>query len=127
MLFVDYLQQRSGWVSLKQVVDDLGLPRRFLAQIASKLVHAGLIESKEGVSGGYKLKKTIDKISLYDFLKVFEGDLRLVKCTSDTYECRFEHICSHKRHWKNTLKKQFIQMIGDMSIAQALNKNYVKS
>lgn len=51
------------------------VPANFLAQILGELRNAGLITSKRGIQGGYMLARSPDQISLYDIIKVIDGEL----------------------------------------------------
>ncbi|MDO8609480.1 MAG: Rrf2 family transcriptional regulator [bacterium] len=105
ILFVSYLYSRKEkFVPLSDLIRDTQLPNRFMARIAASLVRNKIIESKEGKVGGYKVSKKIDSISLYDFLKIFEGDLALTKCSIDPdYRCKWYESCMHKSFLRHTL------------------------
>ncbi len=51
------------------------VPANFLAQILGELRNGGLVISKRGIQGGYALAKPADQISLYDIIKVIDGEL----------------------------------------------------
>lgn len=50
------------------------VPANFLAQILGKLRTGGLITSRRGNLGGYKLARPPDEISLHDIMLAVEGD-----------------------------------------------------
>jgi Rrf2 family protein len=50
------------------------VPANFLAQILSELRNGGLVISKRGIQGGYALARAPDQISLYDIVKVIDGE-----------------------------------------------------
>ena len=49
-------------------------PANFLAQILGKLRTHGLITSRRGNLGGYRLARPADEISLYDIMMATEGE-----------------------------------------------------
>lgn len=51
------------------------VPANFLAQILGELRNGGLIISKRGIQGGYALARPPDHISLFDIMKVIDGEL----------------------------------------------------
>lgn len=51
------------------------VPANFLAQILGELRNGGLITSKRGIQGGYALARAPEQISLYDIMKVIDGEL----------------------------------------------------
>lgn len=52
-----------------------GIPANYLVQILSELRNGGLINSRRGKQGGYVLSRPPEKITLYDIVKLIEGDL----------------------------------------------------
>jgi Rrf2 family protein len=50
------------------------VPANFLAQILGELRNGGLVTSKRGIQGGYALARAPDQISLYDIVKVIDGE-----------------------------------------------------
>jgi Rrf2 family protein len=51
------------------------VPANYLVQILSELRNGGLITSRRGKHGGYVLSRPPEKITLYDIVKLIEGDL----------------------------------------------------
>jgi Rrf2 family protein len=51
------------------------VPANYLVQILSELRNGGLIMSRRGKQGGYVLSRPPEKITLYDIVKLIEGDL----------------------------------------------------
>jgi Rrf2 family protein len=109
LLMLEYLKDKKNYTSLIEIVDKLKLPKRFLARIASKLVSARILLSREGKIGGYLLNPKIKSLTLYDYLKIFEGDLALTKCFDKDYQCQWEKNCFHKKFFNHKLRKTFIE------------------
>jgi Rrf2 family protein len=51
------------------------VPANYLVQILSELRNGGLIISRRGKQGGYALAKRPEEVSLYDIVKLIEGDV----------------------------------------------------
>lgn len=68
------------YLPLSRVAGNTNLSPLFLKHIASSLVSKGLIVSKEGVDGGYRLSKSPEKISVADILKAVSGDIIIPAC-----------------------------------------------
>jgi Rrf2 family protein len=103
ILFVSYLMGRKRYVPLSELIKETKLPQRFLARIAAQLVKNKIVESREGKIGGYRLSKKINKVTLYDYLKIFEGDLALAKCQAPDYDCPWDKVCHHKSFLRHQL------------------------
>jgi Rrf2 family protein len=51
------------------------IPLRFLENILLQLRHAGIIESRRGADGGYKLARSPEEITLADVIRAIDGPL----------------------------------------------------
>jgi Rrf2 family protein len=51
------------------------IPLRFLENILLTLRHAGIVESRRGADGGYRLAKPADEITLADVIRAIDGPL----------------------------------------------------
>lgn len=52
-----------------------GVPANYLVQILSELRNGGLILSRRGKQGGYALARSPEEITLYDIVKLIEGEV----------------------------------------------------
>jgi Rrf2 family protein len=51
------------------------IPLRFLENILLQLRHAGIVESRRGADGGYRLARPASEISLADVIRAIDGPL----------------------------------------------------
>src|SRR5881409_1840570 len=77
-------------VRIQTISDQQKIPKRFLEQILNDLKSAGLVESRRGVAGGYRLARRPQEISLASVIRHIEGALAPVSCVSQ----RFYEKCS---------------------------------
>lgn len=68
-----YLAKNGQTLSSTKLAASLGISHRYLLQISSKLRAAGFILAVRGPSGGLKIFKNPDEISLYDVILKMEG------------------------------------------------------
>ena len=68
-----YLAKNGQTLSSTKLAVSLGISHRYLLQISSKLRAAGFILAVHGPSGGLKIFKNPDEISLYDVILSMEG------------------------------------------------------
>lgn len=104
-------QPASVHASLRQLSRDHHLPYKFLSHIALSLKSAGIITSKEGLKGGYRLQHSPSQINLYRVLTALEGPLALTPCLKG-FACSRKATCSHyhliaklSHHLISTLKQ----------------------
>lgn len=60
---------------IEELAEIEAVPANYLVQILSELRNGGLISSRRGKQGGYLLARAPEKITLYDIVKLIEGDL----------------------------------------------------
>ena len=77
-------------VRIQTISDQQNIPKRFLEQILNDLKSAGVVQSKRGVSGGYRLARPPEEITLAVVIRHIEGALAPVSCVSE----RFYEKCS---------------------------------
>lgn len=68
-----YLAKNGQTLSSTKLAASLGISYRYLLQISSKLRAAGFILAVRGPSGGLKIFKNPEEISLYDVILSMEG------------------------------------------------------
>jgi Rrf2 family protein len=66
---------REEWAQIGDIATTCGIPRKYLEQVLLDLKGGGLLESKKGQGGGYRLSRSPDQISIGQVLEVIQGDL----------------------------------------------------
>lgn len=74
------------------------MPHKFLELILLELKNKGVLQSKKGKGGGYRLALPPEKISLGGVIRMIEGPLAPLPCVSQSAyqrcaECKDEHTC----------------------------------
>jgi len=77
-------------VPIQTIATQQNIPRRFLEQILHGLKGAGLVESRRGITGGYRLARPPAQISLASIIRQVDGAIAPVSCVSQ----RFYEKCS---------------------------------
>jgi len=103
ILLISSIYKKNKLVNLSELIKETKLPKRFLARIAADLVKSKLLISREGKNGGYLISENIKTISLYDYLKIFNDDISVCSCADDSYDCKFEDLCTQKSILKNII------------------------
>jgi Rrf2 family protein len=75
-------------VRIQTISDQQNVPKRFLEQILNDLKSAGVVESRRGVAGGYRLRLPPEQISLALVIRHIEGPLAPVSCVSEKFYSR---------------------------------------
>ncbi|HZR18809.1 MAG TPA: Rrf2 family transcriptional regulator [Verrucomicrobiae bacterium] len=89
-LLVLGLEYGDSVVRIQTISEHQNIPKRFLEQILNDLKSAGVVQSRRGVAGGYRLAKPPEEITLAVIVRHVEGALAPVSCVSE----RFYEKCS---------------------------------
>lgn len=81
----------KGTLMINQIAESEKIPKRFLESILLELKKNGYLDSKLGKNGGYFLMKEPKSINLLEIVRLFEGSIAMLKCTSEKF---YEH-CDH--------------------------------
>ena len=89
----------QGTLMINEIAETELIPKRFLEAILLELKNNGFLTSKLGKKGGYALNKSPEEINLLEIVRLFEGAVALLPCTSTKYyeaceNCRNERKCS---------------------------------
>ena len=68
MAFLIRPHARDQWAQIASIAETCNIPRKYLEQVLLDLKNAGLVESKKGQHGGYRLSRRPDEISLGEVL-----------------------------------------------------------
>jgi Rrf2 family cysteine metabolism transcriptional repressor len=72
-------------VRIQAIADEQRIPKRFLEQILNDLKDAGVVTSRRGVQGGYRLARPPEDISLAEIIRHIDGPLAPVSCVSEKF------------------------------------------
>jgi len=76
-----------------------GTPDSFLAKVLQQLVQAGMITSRRGSGGGFRLAITPEAISLLDVIEAIEGPTQLNACLEPGPSCERKSWCAAHAVW----------------------------
>jgi Rrf2 family protein len=81
----------KGSLMINEIAQSEYIPKRFLEAILLELKKNGYLNSKLGKKGGYYLIKNPKDINLLEIVRLFEGTIALLPCTSEKYYAPCEH------------------------------------
>ncbi len=103
------LKGTSAPVLLREISENLGIPHPFLSKILQKLVHAGILSSHRGASGGFTLAQDSKTIRLQDIADSVDGPTPLTECLLGFGWCSQGEPCVIHDH--GTTAKQLVRTL----------------
>lgn len=116
-----YIASCSKPVKLKDIAEELGASEAHLSKVLQWLVKSKMITSTRGPSGGFILKKDINKLTLYEIYEAMEGPIENEKCPLKRPKCPFKK-CLFQDLIRN-MSKEFRNYLENHTLADFLKIN----
>jgi len=119
-LLVLGLNYKQSVLRIQSISQQQNIPQRFLEQILNDLKSAGVVESKRGVAGGYRLARPPEDISLATVIRHIEGALAPVSCVSEQFyekcSCPDEARCAIRSVMKEA-RDAVVKVVEKLTVA----------
>ena len=90
----------EGYIPLKEIAEAEGISQKYLETIMSTLSKAGFVDAVHGKGGGYRLNRSPEDYTVGSILKLTEGSLSAVSCTTQgAAACSRTECCQAKPMW----------------------------
>jgi len=90
-----YLHLRSpDKVTAKEVSDQLNISFDVVARVLQALAQKGVLNSEQGVSGGYRLTLGLQNLTLHHLIEIIDGPSSIVKCITEVGACDIQDSCN---------------------------------
>jgi len=120
-LLVLGLNYERDVVRIQTISEEQNIPKRFLEQILGDLKSAGIVQSKRGVAGGYRLARPPEQITLASIVRHIEGALAPVSCVSERFyekcSCPDESRCAIRSVMKE-IREAVVKIADRVTIAE---------
>lgn len=87
-------------IELSIIAGEYDIPRHFLSKILQQLVKGKLLNSMKGPSGGYKLARPPEEITLIEIVEVIDGLDVFYECGIGLKQCDDEDPCPFHEDYK---------------------------
>jgi len=103
------------------------IPHKFLEKILLQLKQKGILESKVGRQGGYRLKRSPDKIMVGEIVRLLEGKVAPIPCVSKAsyercFDCEDEKTCEIRRVMQ-LVREAMVKILDHTSLSDAVHRN----
>lgn len=120
--------QPSGTLVPKQeITKNQDIPPHFLSKIMRGLVVRGLVESRIGLKGGFRLARPGATISIREVYEAVEGPLSVMECIEhgESY-CWFSPVCAQISIWARA-QSLLASYLATVSIADIADQQGLKT
>jgi Rrf2 family protein len=120
-LIVLGLNYSESVVTIQTISAAQNIPKRFLEQILNDLKAAGILESRRGITGGYRLRRAPEEVTLAEVVRLLEGPLAPVGCVSEKFyekcSCPNEEKCGIRSIMKE-VRDAIVKVLETVTVAQ---------
>jgi len=105
-------------VSTREISAAWKVPVKYLEQILKTLKEAGIVDSRVGLGGGYRLTRPASLITAGEVIRILDGRIAPFSCVSETeyVPCEFEIDCGLKTLWART-RQAILSVVDHTTIA----------
>ena len=119
-VMLDMAKHGDGeWQCLNDIARRQQLSKKYLECIMASLIHANLVESAQGKSGGYRLTRPPADYPVGEILRAAEGNLSPVSCQAEEASCGHSCDCDARLFWQG-LEDQINAYIDGHTLAQLM-------
>lgn len=117
----------KGTLMINEIAESEKIPKRFLEAILLELKKNGYLDSKLGKHGGYYLLKRPEEVNLLEIIRLFEGSIAYLQCTSEKYyksceHCKDEETCTIRRTFDD-IRTYTFNKLAETSLADLVLNN----
>ena len=121
-VMVDLARRGEEYVPLKEIAEAENISQKYLESIMTALSKGGFVDAVHGKGGGYRLNRSPDKYTIGSILKLTEGSLAAVSCTTQgPAACSRSECCQTKPMW-DKLDKMIDDFFEGITVADLLKE-----
>lgn len=120
LLALSYLARSEAGraVNTKEIAEQYAIPGELLAKILQRLARAQLVVSTPGPTGGYRLARAADSISIGSVVAAIDGAPAITHCMKNAAQTCGQHDRCTVRLPLERINTRILQMLELISIAE---------
>jgi Rrf2 family protein len=115
-------RQREEFVPLKEIAELENMSQKYLESIMTVLSKAGFVDAVHGKGGGYRLNRSPEGYTIGSILKLTEGSLNAVSCTSQGPAACSRTECCHTKPMWDRLDQMIDEFFEGITLADLLTQ-----
>ena len=119
---LQYLAKHKEVATTREISDSSNIPYELLAKVMQSMKKDGIIDSFQGVRGGYRLMLAPDQVTLNRVVNSLDEETSITECASDNPDhaaCAMFDTCTIKEPMRK-LQVKLTESVGNMTILELL-------
>lgn len=104
------------------IAEEENIPLPFLAKIVSQLSVKGILDAMRGASGGVRLARDPEDISLLEVIEAIDGEISLNRCVLNPDACPTSAYCPVREVWCDA-QKDLVARLKSTTFAHLLTRH----
>ncbi len=117
------LKGEEDFIPLKDIAEEESISQKYLESIMSVLSKAGFVDAVHGKGGGYRLNRSPEEYTVGGILKLTEGSLATVSCTTQGPSACSRSTCCHTLPMWERLDQMVDAFFEGITLADLLNES----
>ena len=110
----------EDYVPLKEIAEQENISQKYLESIMTTLSKAGFVDAVHGKGGGYRLNRKPEEYTVGSILKLTEGGLSAVSCTTQGASACSRSTCCHALPMWERLDKMIDDFFEGITLADLI-------
>lgn len=110
-------QDKEPLCSAEEIAGKLNIPKEFTSKILQDLTEKGIITSRKGRVGGFKLSADASELKLIDIVEAIDGLDIFKNCIMGYQNCNGDKKCPVHNEWTKVVDQTY-EMLSKQSIIQ---------
>ncbi len=107
----------TAYCGVPEIARSTGSPRNYLGKLLLQLSRHGLVESRKGLGGGFRLARPATDIRLIDVMASIEDVGRWSSCVFTNAVCSDANPCMVHTRWSRA-REAFLVFLRDTTVAE---------
>jgi Rrf2 family protein len=129
LLLGHFVRHEDALSSASELAETYHMPRGVVANLLKAFCKAGLLESRRGLHGGYRLARPGSEISLLEVLSVIDGPVQLIDCAvldmtatapGAASSCGYEDVCPSRSPMRG-VHQRIIDLLDGITLAELMH------
>ncbi|MHC5210172.1 MAG: RrF2 family transcriptional regulator [Planctomycetota bacterium] len=123
LLLGHFAQAGEALTSSTALAEAYHMPRPVVANLLKEFCKVGLLESRRGLHGGYRLAKSPSEITLLDVLSAVDGPVQLIDCAIEELQaCGYEDVCPSRSPMRQ-VHRRIVGFLGGITLTELMDEH----
>lgn len=112
----------DSWAQASDLAAELKLPANYLSKLMHQLAAAGILQSRRGRGGGFRLRRPAEDLTLGEVVAPFDSPSRYRECFLGGKRCSAATACEVHDAWK-PIADRMSAFLSEMTVARMAKRD----